>query len=95
MPIIRTNHSANLKGLIMAKAKSTTGIKMAIGSYNKIEKPTINPMLNSSVFGWVWSYKRFNLTNIQMIKAFAIKPELIASQNGNNAVNNTNVKAGK
>ena len=30
-----------------------------------------------------------------MINAFAINPELIASQKGNNAVNKTNVKAGK
>jgi hypothetical protein len=30
-----------------------------------------------------------------MIKAFAIKPELMASQKGNNAVKITKVKAGK
>ena len=79
----------------MTNAKITTGIKIAMGSYNKMENPTIIPILNSNVLGCVWSYNLFSLTKIQIIKAFAIKPELIASQKGNKAVKTTKVKAGK
>ena len=51
--MINTSHSVNLNGLIIANAKITTGINIAIGSYNKIETPTIIPILNSSVLGCV------------------------------------------
>jgi hypothetical protein len=35
--------------MIMFNANKTTGIKMAMGSYKRIETPTINPILNSIV----------------------------------------------